>query len=82
MRDNVKNANWEEVETRGDVPNAISFHCVIAYQNKLYVFGGVREKSKQHQLGVRRKISEAGIKELNPVFHVLNLQTLQWSTVD
>lgn len=41
VRDNVKNANWELIETRGDAPNGLTFHCMYSYQGKLYVFGGV-----------------------------------------
>ena len=68
VRDNVKNANWEEVETRGDAPGPTSFHCIFTYKNKLFVFGGVSDTMKQ-------KISRRRVSENNqsPMFHVLNL---------
>ena len=40
VRDNVRNAGWEEIITRGDLPIRISHCCMFIFQSKIFVFGG------------------------------------------
>lgn len=82
IRDNIKNAVWEELENRGEPPKCISHCCMFVYQGKLFVFGGSNpEEDPYSKLQMQdkkiRRISDEANKVL--MFNVLNQQTLQWS---
>ena len=54
VRDNIRNAVWEQIHPRGDPVIRVSHFAMFVYQSKIFVFGGVNEtqatKKKQKKL--------------------------------
>ena len=74
VRDNIRNAQWEQVEVRGEPPMRISHFAMFVYQSKIFVFGGVKATVSKK----RAKKSEAD-NQTHLLFNILSLQTFQWS---
>ena len=78
VRDNIRNAQWEQVIARGDPPKQISHCCCFIYQSKLFVFGGTQDTNVAKK---RFKKADSDLRDLNKphMFNVLNLTLMQWS---
>lgn len=74
VRDNIKNAGWEEVTCRGDPMKNVSHCCIFAHQSKIFVFGGAHDEHETKKNSTTKKrmenLDNAGKGHM---FHVLNL---------
>ena len=61
---NLVNAEWEQLNCKGEVPEPMSHHSTFIFENKIYCYGGL--------------IGSQGSKS-NGDFWILDLDTNKWS---
>lgn len=78
VRDNVRQAQWEELYTRGEIPYGISHGCMFIYENKLFLFDiNCEENAKKRYY---KKADESKDLSKPVLFHVLNLINFTWQS--
>lgn len=62
---------WTELKTEGTPPKHRDFHAACIFKSKMYVFGGRSDERGQYH---------SSVDYYDNAIHVLDLETLTWST--